>query len=165
MILIFYMTTPVTPACRGEDPTLFVGPECEDRSDREFREQEAKDVCARCPLISDCREWAIVHHEVGVWGGTNDDDRRAIRTGRRSADPGNANDQTRRRIERQARAWILQEEGMAVEEIAKIVGVKPATVYDYLRSQRMINSGETDQGPEARTEARTEAARPSDSVR
>lgn len=150
MIRIFYLDTDVTPACRGKDPTLFVGPDGEDTKEREFREQEAKAICAGCPLIGECRTWAITNYEVGIWGGLNDDQRKSIRTGRRITDPNGITEQTRRRIEREKRAWELHEAGdHPVEEIAKILGVKPATVYEYLRSQRTIKGDEEDHGSAA----------------
>lgn len=165
MIPIFYRTTPITPTCRGLDTTLFVGPDGEDRSSREYREQEAKSVCDGCPLLIECREWAITNYEVGVWGGTNDEERRAIRTGRRASDLATMDNQTRRRIERQARAWDLYEKGHTAERIAEIIGVKPATIYDYLRSQRIIQSGEADHGTEADPQITTESAGSPDAVR
>ena len=65
-------------ACRGEDPELFfpigtTGPAL-------LQLMEAKRVCARCPVQSECLRWAIVTGmEHGVWGGMSEDERRALR--------------------------------------------------------------------------------------
>ena len=39
----------------------------------------AKAVCRRCLCREDCLEYAVVGHEVGVWGGTSDRERTAMR--------------------------------------------------------------------------------------
>ena len=65
--------------CRDEDPELFFpvgtsGPAIAQIAD-------AKLVCARCPVTADCLAWAIEHREHGVWGGTDENDRRRMRWG------------------------------------------------------------------------------------
>jgi WhiB family transcriptional regulator, redox-sensing transcriptional regulator len=65
-------------ACQSEDPELFfpigtTGPAL-------LQLMEAKRVCARCPVQSECLRWAIVTGmEHGVWGGMSEDERRALR--------------------------------------------------------------------------------------
>lgn len=44
-------------------------------------EETAKAFCHQCPVINTCREWAIRNEEEGVWGGTSQADRRAVRRG------------------------------------------------------------------------------------
>ena len=39
--------------------------------------------CASCPILDDCKEWAVVHGESGIWGGTTESDRKSIRHHRR----------------------------------------------------------------------------------
>jgi WhiB family redox-sensing transcriptional regulator len=40
----------------------------------------AKAVCARCPVRAACLEFAVVtNQEYGVWGGTSEEERRALR--------------------------------------------------------------------------------------
>jgi len=64
--------------CRGEDPDLFfpfgyTGPAL-----RQI--EEAKAVCQRCPVISECLSWALESGEpAGVWGGLGEDERRALK--------------------------------------------------------------------------------------
>jgi WhiB family redox-sensing transcriptional regulator len=65
-------------ACADEDPELFfpvgsTGPAVRD-------EQEAKRVCARCPVISECLAWALRSGQTsGVWGGTGERERAKLR--------------------------------------------------------------------------------------
>ena len=65
-------------ACRDHDPELFFpvgthGPALEQLA-------AAKAVCGTCPLRSTCLQWALeTGQEAGVWGGTGEDDRRALR--------------------------------------------------------------------------------------
>jgi WhiB family redox-sensing transcriptional regulator len=42
--------------------------------------EEAKAVCARCPVRTACLEFAIATNQpYGIWGGTNASERRSIR--------------------------------------------------------------------------------------
>lgn len=61
-----------TAACRRDDPDLFF-PETPEGV------QEAKERCAGCPLIIECREWGLHHEEYGIWGGTTGRDRKRLR--------------------------------------------------------------------------------------
>jgi WhiB family transcriptional regulator, redox-sensing transcriptional regulator len=59
-------------ACRGLDPTIFY-PATDEEAD------EAKAVCAECPVQLDCLEHAIGHREHnGVWGGATERERQRI---------------------------------------------------------------------------------------
>jgi WhiB family transcriptional regulator, redox-sensing transcriptional regulator len=66
--------------CRTHDPALFFGPNrFEPKRERLEREAEAKAVCATCPALDACREYALRNGEVyGVWGGLGEADRRAL---------------------------------------------------------------------------------------
>lgn len=66
-------------ACRGEDPELFHGPDGERAQERIVREAHAKAICMSCPVVSDCRKYAMENREQGVWGGLNDEDRTNVR--------------------------------------------------------------------------------------
>ena len=63
--------------CRDEDPELFFpigtsGPAA-------VQVQEAKVVCQRCHVTEACLEWALDSgQDSGVWGGTSEDERRAL---------------------------------------------------------------------------------------
>ena len=73
-------------ACIGIDTEIFfaTAPRGAHRRDGEeaARDREsAKRVCRVCPVADECLEWAIKHGEHGVWGGTDEDDRRRMRWG------------------------------------------------------------------------------------
>jgi WhiB family redox-sensing transcriptional regulator len=65
-------------ACLNEDPELFfpigsTGPALE-------QVELARAVCARCPVLEECRTWALDNPrlaEFGVFGGMSEDERRA----------------------------------------------------------------------------------------
>lgn len=65
-------------SCRHTDPELFfpigtTGSALEHIA-------AAKAVCATCPVQGPCLEFAMVtNQDSGVWGGTSEDDRRALR--------------------------------------------------------------------------------------
>lgn len=66
-------------ACVDEDPELFfpvgaAGPAAQ------AQQAQAKEVCHRCPVIHECLVYALetgVTH--GVWGGTDEEERRVLR--------------------------------------------------------------------------------------
>ena len=70
--------------CRDEDPELFfpigtVGPAA-------VQVAEAKVVCQRCSVTEACLEWALESgQDSGVWGGTSEDERRALTRTRTAA--------------------------------------------------------------------------------
>ena len=69
--------------CRDEDPELFF-PVGETGPARQ-QTAEAKAVCRRCPVAADCLAWALkTGQDAGVWGGLSENERRALRRGRRS---------------------------------------------------------------------------------
>ena len=73
-------------ACRGTDTETFfaTAPRGSHRYDHEeaARDREsAKRVCRVCPVATECLEWAVEHGEHGVWGGTDENDRRRMRWG------------------------------------------------------------------------------------
>ncbi|WP_329213424.1 WhiB family transcriptional regulator [Streptomyces sp. NBC_01485] len=65
-------------ACRHQDPDLFFpigtsGPAL-------LQTEQAKAVCRRCPVREPCLEWAMeTDQTLGVWGGTSEAERRALR--------------------------------------------------------------------------------------
>ena len=67
-------------ACRGLDPELFFSSdEIANRQERQDREAEAKAVCARCPVRTECLAYAIDAGErYGIWGGLDPVERRAL---------------------------------------------------------------------------------------
>lgn len=65
-------------ACLTADPDLFfpltsAGPSVPQIA-------QAKRVCGRCPVRSECLEFALATRQVhGIWGGTSEDERRGLR--------------------------------------------------------------------------------------
>lgn len=61
-------------ACRAADPELFY-PTGGDA----VAIAAAKDICAGCPVVAECLEYAIANNEqYGVWGALTPEERRAI---------------------------------------------------------------------------------------
>ena len=63
--------------CRDEDPELFfpvgtAGPALDQIG-------QAKLVCRRCPVITECLVHALERGEDGIWGGTTGDEREHLR--------------------------------------------------------------------------------------
>lgn len=77
-------------ACRDMPKSMFVR-----ESMTRAAQQEAKAVCAGCPVMNECREMAleladsgrVIDVPIGVWGGTNEAERRAMLSRRRRAKP------------------------------------------------------------------------------
>lgn len=66
--------------CVGTNPDIFY---------EDGNEGSAKAHCQRCPVVVHCLEWALSRNEEGIWGGTNDAERRALkRGGPRASCPG-----------------------------------------------------------------------------
>lgn len=52
------------------DKLFFVG--------RGATSKPAKKFCADCPVKLECSQFALTYQEVGIWGGTTEDDRRTF---------------------------------------------------------------------------------------
>ena len=62
-------------ACLGHDD-LFYSAEDESKGERRRKEEKAVAICATCPVLTTCRQFAIESKELyGVWGGTTESDR------------------------------------------------------------------------------------------
>lgn len=72
---------PAYPFCAGADPDIFFDDQ---------HPETAKAYCQRCPVVEWCLAVALaVPYTVGVWGGTTEDERRALkRGGNRKTCPG-----------------------------------------------------------------------------
>ena len=63
-------------ACRGLDVMIFFHPDHERGPSRRRREEQAKAICAHCPVQRACLDWALSIGELhGVWGGTSASER------------------------------------------------------------------------------------------
>lgn len=59
-------------ACRGADPRVFF-----DTSGQDEEGGSAKRICARCPTIDKCLQYALDSNEPhGIWGGLSPKERR-----------------------------------------------------------------------------------------
>lgn len=66
-------------ACRGMDSALFFHPEGERGPARSGRDARAKQICAGCPVLAQCRAHALaVQEPYGVWGGLSEAERDLI---------------------------------------------------------------------------------------
>ncbi|GAB3113337.1 WhiB family transcriptional regulator [Janibacter alkaliphilus] len=74
-------------ACRATGSELFYHPEGERGAKRRMRDASAKEICAGCPVLQQCRDHSIAIREpFGVWGGLTEDERaRAIAAAERTA--------------------------------------------------------------------------------
>ena len=66
-------------ACRRLDPDLFFPVSTSGASLTDI--EAAKGVCQRCPVTTPCLRWALdLGHVSGIWGGTTEQERRALRS-------------------------------------------------------------------------------------
>jgi WhiB family transcriptional regulator, redox-sensing transcriptional regulator len=64
-------------ACSGYPNTLFF-PTSEGADDASV--DRAKAVCAVCPVVEDCLEYALeTNQRAGIWGGTSEQERKSLR--------------------------------------------------------------------------------------
>jgi WhiB family redox-sensing transcriptional regulator len=78
--------------CRREDPDLFFPLGNVTSGPTLIQIDEAKEVCRRCPVTERCLAWAMNSEPVeGIWGGTTEAERRAMRLrtirGSRASEP------------------------------------------------------------------------------
>lgn len=60
--------------CSGQTE-LFFPPPAERPQSRLKREAAACEVCQQCPVMLECRTYARVHREHGLWGGETEEQR------------------------------------------------------------------------------------------
>jgi WhiB family redox-sensing transcriptional regulator len=67
-------------ACRGSHREAFFPPNAIERKEERLeRESVAKRICAGCAVQAECLDLALRNHEIhGIWGGLNEDERRAF---------------------------------------------------------------------------------------
>ena len=59
-------------ACRNADPDVFF-------PGSESEAEDALRICRGCPVIEECRDWALdMRIRYGVWGGMTERDRRRV---------------------------------------------------------------------------------------
>ena len=69
---------PTIPPCMNTDPELFFP----DQDANVNLYKTAKELCATCPIIKQCLEYALkTNEEFGVWGGLTAFERRKLKRG------------------------------------------------------------------------------------
>ena len=66
------------PVCATTDPEIFF-PEKGAKGQSLYIVNAARRICGACPYKKPCLEWAVVHDEMGIWGGTTQKERRVHR--------------------------------------------------------------------------------------
>lgn len=71
-------------ACLPYPAIMFFGlDDCETPVERRTREDQAKEICARCGVKQECLEYAVGTKEpYGIWGGLTEIERKAYQRGR-----------------------------------------------------------------------------------
>ena len=70
----------IAAKCLGHTRLFFAPDESETRTDRRFRESQAKAVCHECVVRTECLSEALKSDErFGIWGGLTERERRAAR--------------------------------------------------------------------------------------
>lgn len=65
--------------CRGMEVELFFHPARERRGQKQRRIDQAKAICNDCPVLEECRRYALQTREpYGIWGGLSEEERAAI---------------------------------------------------------------------------------------
>lgn len=66
-------------SCIGDpDPDLWFPKDGHSSTRNREREAEARKICSTCPVRSECLTYAIENRETGIWGGTDEAERRLI---------------------------------------------------------------------------------------
>ena len=106
--------------CAQTDPELFF-PEKDGGNSR-----EARKICGTCDVRRQCLEYALTHHETGIWGGTSDRERMRMR----NAKPGQPTLYNAHREVRNATIHQLAALGtLSPAEIAEQAGCTERTVH------------------------------------
>lgn len=68
----------MSSACREADPDIFFPTGHDEPLPRQIA--RAKSICNECPVVRECLMWALADPLMdGIWGGTTQSERRAIR--------------------------------------------------------------------------------------
>ncbi|OLT01440.1 hypothetical protein BJF90_32015 [Pseudonocardia sp. CNS-004] len=112
-------------ACTQADPELFF-PTAVAGPALASQEAAAKAVCQRCPVLAQCRRWAVAQLPHGVAGGLTEDERRALRAGGTSSQTASPPVNATRR-ERAAAGRAALRCGQVPVEVARQLGVSERT--------------------------------------
>jgi WhiB family redox-sensing transcriptional regulator len=121
-------------ACRPGseiDPELFFPEGAPHAVPYRLQVAQAKAVCARCPVLAQCREWALPAQGYGVAGGLDEHERSKIRT-RLGLGPVRISvpiSPSREETAKAGRAAVRK--GVPADEIQQLLGVTPRSVERY----------------------------------
>lgn len=116
-------------ACAGMPLELFFDSDRGQSAAREAREERARQVCRRCPVLADCLAYAIRRGEEGFWGGMTEGERKGERR-RDDRQTPDATDTRHQTLFEDSEELVKQ--GCTVQEAAERLGVRPG----YLRRIR-----------------------------
>ncbi|HVE97706.1 MAG TPA: WhiB family transcriptional regulator [Mycobacteriales bacterium] len=70
----------VHAGCRGDNAVHFFAPaHFERKPEKDSREAKARTLCRRCPVQTECLDYALTAQEPhGIWGGLNELERRRL---------------------------------------------------------------------------------------
>ena len=68
--------------CLGATDLFYPPSGGETSQNRELREARARAICAQCAVRSQCLEFALSRNEYGIWGGTTERERHALKKAR-----------------------------------------------------------------------------------
>ena len=103
--------------CAQTDPELFF-------PEKGRAAHDAIAICRSCDVQKKCLEWALVHGEHGIWGGTTESDRRKLRRAR----PDQPTLYNVARVVRDATIHLLTARGLSTTEVAQQAGCDERTV-------------------------------------
>jgi WhiB family redox-sensing transcriptional regulator len=65
--------------CTGMSADVFYPPDGLARRERVRHARRAKEICLHCPVVDECRSYALAAQEnFGIWGATTPQERRAV---------------------------------------------------------------------------------------
>lgn len=73
-----------TAACKGAPPQVFDA-NSNTAFDKPYLDTVYKAYCSKCPLYTQCLNWAIAAHEDGIWAATDAKERRSTEKALRRA--------------------------------------------------------------------------------
>lgn len=134
--------------CRAEDPDLFfptgASPQAVEQT------VQAKQVCARCPVIEECLRWAMgTHQDIGVLGGLSENERRNLHR-RKARRYGASEIPAAQQIlnYRMDEFKAAQERGLSEAEIARELGTNVQTVNNVLEALTTAALEAKSEGPD-----------------
>jgi WhiB family redox-sensing transcriptional regulator len=119
-----------TQPCRDMDPELFFPVTSKESW---YHPRQTKPVCAECPFLTECRDYAISYAVAGFWGGMSEPERRKERE-RLGIAPIQVAFSDQGMVRRQIAE--IDDGQMSAPEIAIRVGCSPETIHRMRRRRQ-----------------------------